>query len=520
MKEVARLLFSFLSVQTGIKTNGEENKEQVDGWTDVLDPQRGKSISKKKMLLLPAEVQERILGLVGSDDRSLLSAEATCAEWRAILRRAPIYKSKCLSALRRTPALATSFLRHRFDRNCCRPQWCKAFYFGLSRLQRRGWTREEPKVTVADCMEAQVGGRKVDLVSGEWRQRHNYSGVYDMVYDREAGRLVCSVYDTIQVWDANSFECLKILGPELLDGSGPAGTRTICFYVSGDLLACGTTSGTVKILDLWSEKGQAAEKAGDGGGAVVDLKISGEEMLSVDCYGDIVQWRLEQKTGKLTRVGNLSPPLEGMEAEREGEGEAEVEDGGDSVHALYRRKNLERTLDFNDDVVVTNTLRLLVLFSRKAGREGRRAATFVFCPSNVLCLRVLGRAAYWGVLRGKVFRTDLYLAHSGRSRVIRDPTRECERMETRFQDNVTSLDVTEDRVVVGDVNGEVHVCSTDRFGSNKDLAPDFVLESGHSYRSFVWCVKMDAERIFSGDQDGKIVVHDFWRWGQQNTSMS
>ncbi len=30
------------------------------------------------------------------------------------------------------------------------------------------------------------------------------------------------------------------------------------------------------------------------------------------------------------------------------------------------------------------------------------------------------------------------------------------------------------------------------------------------YPSFIWCVKVDAERIFSGDHNGKIVVHDFW----------
>ena len=38
----------------------------------------------------------------------------------------------------------------------------------------------------------------------------------------------------------------------------------------------------------------------------------------------------------------------------------------------------------------------------------------------------------------------------------------------------------------------------------------FLLENGHSYRSYIWAVEMDATRIFSGDSDACLVVHDFW----------
>lgn len=31
----------------------------------------------------------------------------------------------------------------------------------------------------------------------------------------------------------------------------------------------------------------------------------------------------------------------------------------------------------------------------------------------------------------------------------------------------------------------------------------------HAYRDFVWAVKTDCYRIFSGDETGKIVIHDF-----------
>ena len=31
----------------------------------------------------------------------------------------------------------------------------------------------------------------------------------------------------------------------------------------------------------------------------------------------------------------------------------------------------------------------------------------------------------------------------------------------------------------------------------------------HEYRAFIWACKTDAYRIFSGDETGKIIVHDY-----------
>ena len=184
---------------------------------------------------------------MGSDDPSLLSVEQVCSEWRSRIRRSPIYKRKCLALARKNPQFSTSLARHRFKENSSNPVWCKGFYFGMATLERMGW-RLDPKVEVADCLTVDVGGRKVDVGDDpEWRELHNYSGVYDMVYDRQKGRLICSVYDTIQIWDANKLKCLKILGPSLLDGDAQAGTRTICFHASGDLLACGTSCGEIRV---------------------------------------------------------------------------------------------------------------------------------------------------------------------------------------------------------------------------------------------------------------------------------
>ena len=44
----------------------------------------------------------------------------------------------------------------------------------------------------------------------------------------------------------------------------------------------------------------------------------------------------------------------------------------------------------------------------------------------------------------------------------------------------------------------------------------FLLEKGHSYGEFIWAVEMDSTRIFSGDSDACLVVHDFWEHDTEN----
>ncbi len=440
---------------------------------------------------LPAEVLERVLSFVASDDLSLLRAEAACAAWRCAIRAAPIYRRKCLAFRRSNPDCATAFLRHRFLERSESAEWCKGFYFGLRRLKRRGWARKSaaaggsssfPAVKVVDTLAAEVNGVKVDLSDSSWSRRHNYTGVYDMVYDQEAGRLFCSVYDTIQVWDANSLTCLRILGPGVLDRfsstpSSGGSDRTICFHASGDVLACGTQRGDIRLFDIWSQEvchSSSSSGARLSSPPVVDLKISGDELLSIDCFGSITEWRIDRRAKRLVSLEEeVRPPLDELEDEE--------------VRELYSAKNVERIIDFNSEVVATNTRELLALFSRPrtGGRDGGDggacAATFVKCRDDILCLKVLGRAAYWGVMRGTVYRADLYLSPPASRRsspaVISDPESECARLRTRFRDNITSLDVSEDSIVIGDVNGEVHICSLDRFGTNKNCEPDYVIDS-------------------------------------------
>ena len=79
----------------------------------------------------------------------------------------------------------------------------------------------------------------------------------------------------------------------------------------------------------------------------------------------------------------------------------------------------------------------------------------------------------------------------------------------------TLILVREDKIVIGDVNAEIHVLDRK---PNVPLSQDsfqFLLEKGHyngAYNGYpyIWAVEIDATRIFSGDSDACLVVHDFW----------
>lgn len=438
---------------------------------------------------LPTEVQELILSHL--DLASLLSCEAACKSWRGLLGRCPIYRKKCLQLEARRPTLSVCFRRHGFQSRCGDARWCKDFLLGLEGLIRDDWgggkSKEAgigPAVTVLDCLEAEVDGRGVDADNPEWRRRHNYVGVYDMVYDLSSGRLVCSVYDTIQVWDADSLECLQIVTADILD---PVPVdRTACFGVAagGRLLVAGSRRGNLRLVDLVTGKACPGSWSADQPSQrnpVADVKVEGDEVLTVDNRGQLQEWRLEAKARRL--VHGLAVKL----------------DHPERICEDYWRPNSERLLDFSDRFAVTSSFNLLLLLGRGGGGPTYKVCQTIDMSNNVLCLKAMGELAFVGEQNGVVSRLH-YESLAG-----------ADHMGTRYGDNITSLDASADRVVAGDVNGEVHVCSWANFGKNKDSLPDYTLESGHADKSFVWCVKADAERMFSGDQDGKLVVHDFWR---------
>ncbi len=437
---------------------------------------------------LPPEIIERVLLLL--DDDTLVAAESVCLAWRdALSGQSAFYRQKCLTLRAQYPALTPPFRRGGLDLPEGLPAHkFRSLYFGARRLLRHGLTPDDsadlPTVRVLDCLSSQN-----PVAWEEWRRRYNYRGVYDMVYDHASATLACSVFDCIQVWDSDSCRCVAVVGPESLDKGGS------CFHFSDGILASGTISGKIRLLDpltsevlYWYQPLQPAH-------CICDLKIVGDTLLTVDCYGNACVRKLHRHGGgaaSLSQEEHLSLPLD--------------EDCPDDVRHDYRKREFERLLDFTEDFAVTTTRQHLMIFSLDKAKAG--SEVYLNSRRSVLCCKADGRDIFWGEQNGAVCRYTLHDFSPG-LQWVRDTWDKCRKVMTRFTDNVTSLDVSPDFVVIGDVNGEIHICHRHTFGHTGQ--PDYVLETGHCYGAFVWCVQIDAGRIFSGDSDGKLVVHDFWK---------
>jgi WD40 repeat protein len=473
---------------------------------------------------LPREMLTFALCYLGDDDNSLLTAERVCKTWMTVIAESKIYKRKCGTLLRRRPGLISTLKQHKFDSKSGDPNWCKTFYYKLKVLPSRWREKCLPTVKIMDCNEAETaeGKKASDFFSDRWSLRHNYSGIYDTVWDAANGYLTCSVNNTIQVWDMSTYKCLSILGPSELDTDD---AKSSCFNTSGNLLACGTSLGKIQLIDF---SGKLLAEVEHSKFYISDLKIKKDELFAVDCFGQVQEWKLKWKGGKVAVkfVDELNPSFGNLEA----------------VWEQYSEKKRERLIDFNDDFIVTNGKGYLYIFAR----DGSDKYDLVVSPSagastQILCCKVASDGdVFWGQMYGRVFRLTVRASDAPNYAVSAANNARCREFKTRFEDHVTSLDVTEDKVIVGDVNGEVHCLDRATFGEDggtgdkEEASGDagkrilgikshncqkFVLETGHSYRATVWSVQMDEARVFSGDSEGKLVVHDFWNyWREQDPS--
>jgi len=97
-------------------------------------------------------------------------------------------------------------------------------------------------------------------------------------------------------------------------------------------------------------------------------------------------------------------------------------------------------------------------------------------------------------------------------------------LKTRDNDPVISLSFNEKFLILGDTNGELHIANVEKivFPESGEVTIELGSESEqehgvkfvgtirtHEYRAFIWACKTDPYRIFSGDETGKIIVHDY-----------
>ena len=309
-------------------------------------------------------------------------------------------------------------------------------------------------------------------------------GFYDLVWLAETNHLVCSVYDSIQVWDMSDYSCVSIITGNQLDG---VGLKSWCFHAAGQTLFCGTNKGQIRVFDLMSGKVTGVFRHPANliiRNYICDLKVRGDDLLAVDWLGTTQKWKIFPDR-ELVFVESFTPATNNQ-----------------TIMTQFTSKQTERLIEFNSVIAVTNVRQLFCVWD-VCVKE--RAAVFLNTESYVLCTKVLGRDAFWGEQNGTVHQ-------------IHFPENEQNNgsefsvvgfVQTSFKDSITSISVTPEHVIFGDKNGEIH-CAT--IPLCKKTGFRFVLETGHEFGAFVWAIQVDGVRIFSGDSNAKMIIHDFWNF--------
>ena len=179
----------------------------------------------------------------------------------------------------------------------------------------------------------------------------------------------------------------------------------------------------------------------------------------------------------------------------------------EEIQQKYKTRFCERLVDFNEHIGITNCNDLFCIFDMNKADSGVWIRT---SRGSVLCLQVFETSAYWAGQEGILyhFKSDFKGQKKEVAILNVEDVQEC--YQTRFQDSITSVSVRDDRILLGDVNAEIHCLDRTPEVPLSQNSFRFFLESGHSYKSYIWAVEMDDSRIFSGDSDACLVVHDFW----------
>lgn len=442
---------------------------------------------------LPSEILVIVFQYL--DSESLILAKLTCKSWLELIDTSVLlWKARirhhCVSHPGHLPLLHLPIYTQ-IKQSAPRLQ---LFLRKLSRLQDN-LVNNRYKVRTIDCLEAEFEGKKV-VKSSEWERNHNYKGVYDMILDDN--RLVASVYDTIQVWDMSTYHISNILNPKLLDQPQAA---TTCFAVMDDRLVCGTQNGLLKLIDI--DSCQLVSTTRRNNNYVSDVCVKGDSVASLDWYGVVTMWKYSTSTHTNSSTKSSSH-LVNVTQEGQFEGPR-----------LLASREVERLLDFTSEFLVTTYKCHLTCY-----RHGEFFRSYP-AHSDIFCISIVGDRVAFGCKGDTATASPvagvMRLAASGPPQVIY--------INTSDNDPVISLCMTSSLLTLGDVNGELHRIDVEELEfpeqgevtvslpAAKESKQHGIRYLGtlrtHAYRDFVWAVKSDPYRIFSGDETGKIVIHDY-----------
>ena len=295
---------------------------------------------------------------------------------------------------------------------------------------------------------------------------------------------------------STDYTCLNIIDGNTLDGDG---VKSCCFAASDQMLFCGTNQGHIKTFNLLTGIHHKTLRNPIGNYArnyICDIKVRGSDIIALDWLGSTETWKISPENGKdLVFVSTFAPTM--------------ANDA--NLTTQYSSKQTERRIEFNDNIVVTNVKQIFCIWDLK---NKSRPPVFINTQSYVLCSKVVDMFAFWGEQNGTMHQVRL----SERGEVEKVGF-----VQTAFKDSITSLSVclASNVAICGDKNGEINCAKIPLSEINKF---EFVLESGvessltngHLFGAFVWAVQVDGVRIFSGDSNAKMIIHDFWNFDEED----
>ena len=217
---------------------------------------------------------------------------------------------------------------------------------------------------------------------------------------------------------------------------------------------------------------------------ICDVKVHGDDLLAVDWHGNMQQWKILPNRD-LVFVASFTPLTRHQHC---------------TTLTQYTSEQIERLVEFNDLIGVTSVQKLFCVWNM---RDVHCVASWRLTLSDILCLKVLGHNVFSGEKNGNVYQHQ----HQEDQPSILTLTGQ---VRAKFRYNVTSLSVTQDNVVFGNKDGEIHCSKLPLLPENRS---ECILVAEHSFGTFgssVQAIQVDGPRIFSGDCNGNLVIHDFW----------
>ena len=592
-----------------------------------------------------------------SSVNDLLKCELVCKKWMDVMKYS-LWKQLCQNLLKYHLTLSKgyselnpTFAQHysEYEDNH------KVFYLKLLKLNAR-WDISStnkcpefcfPKVTTIDTTilppetdEDNGSTAKKSKISDQWRQIHDYSGIYDMVYVKEKSWLVASINGMIQVWDiaginnGTKYECLNVIKGIVLDYEEKEDIidMVTCFYVTetGNSLICGTNDSKLKVFDMRTPGGRLVEKHFVNGQplhhsirngnmkkglSVCDVRIRQNALIAIDWYGGIHEWKIDCKSKyiqpsehpeQLLHLRSFYPNFGPLRDEWEDV----MKSWWHSMQYTYNKRFCERLLDFSDEVILLTKDKLMCILPRNSSLSDKNSI-WIETNHSILCCKILPMpkkdkskkgcenqivilcGQQQGILLRYAFNPEQFsgdtssgftyikpqnpyiLSRAGQGKCYlsarqsilytdflttsNGPLTSLHVFCTYFKGAITSItssflptlkkerkDFQNCLIIIGDKDGELyfldgltlntkfhigipHTNFTDYSEITEDnsLASRPLHRQGVTYsirgrlqdsaeeESIIWAVQSDCSRIFSGDSNGKLVIHDFWKYDEE-----